>query len=198
MLKVMKNRIVDEVEQYLASINFERLRKVKDVSMREYSVFKKQLDNGGALFVTLYIKTGRDHVTPSLQWSRDGAFPADEESQYFVKKDDRESDDNGWLLATYFKSKGSYDLPYDTPSSERIEEITKNKKNAEVMFSHGMDDFPDDDGWWHDWEMIEEFFPDEITEEDVKYAVGTLAIDIISLIRESFLPYFKDLKICKN
>ena len=40
-----------------------------------------------------------------------------------------------------------YDLPRDTPSAERIGEISKSKKNAEIMVSHGMDDFPDDDGW---------------------------------------------------
>ena len=198
MLKVIKQCIVDEVGQYLASSGFERSEKIKGVPAREYSVFRKQLSNGGAVFITLYIKTGRDHVTPSLQWSKKGIFPVDEESQYFVKKGDRKSDDNGWLLATYFKSRGSYDLPHQTPSIERIAEIAKGKKNAEVMFSHGMDNFPDDDGWWHDWELIDEFFPHEITEKDINYAVGSLAEEVTSLIRECFLPYLEDLKISQD
>ena len=81
MLKVIKQRLLDEVGQHLTSSGFERSEKIKGVPAREYSVFRKQLNNGGAVFITLYIKVGRDHVTPSLQWSKEGIFPVDEETK---------------------------------------------------------------------------------------------------------------------
>ena len=120
---------MDEVGQYLASSGFERSEKIKGVPAREYSVFRKQLSNGGAVFITLYIKTGRDHVTPSLQWSKEGIFPVDEESQYLLKQGDRSQDDIGCLFGDRFNRAYSYDLPHEIPSPERIKEISQNKDN---------------------------------------------------------------------
>jgi hypothetical protein len=198
MLKVIKQCLVDEIGQHLTSSGFERGEKIKGVPAREYSVFRKQLNNGGAVFITLYVKVGRDHVTPSLQWSNDGCFPVYEESQYLLKQGDRSQDDIGWLFGDRFNRAYSYDLPHEAPSPERIKEISQNKDNLQIMISHGMDDFPDDDGWWHDWELIDEFFPHEITEKDINYAVGSLAEEVTSLIRDCFLPYLEELKISQD
>lgn len=158
-------------------------------------VYRCQYSENLSGFVELRIVNNRDYVIPNVYWSKLNRLP--EESclnpGHLSQIEDNLSrlDSHEEVMLTrceFGQPSNALALDHNTPSPEKLATLFASDTGGAHLAQLGFKSWRDATVL-HDWDLIEELFPEHIEPSDIHYATANLISSLTETICEQYIPY---------
>jgi len=193
MIRVFKNVVISSFEQAMQGYPYFYKTKIKKDSV----IFKRSFSENHVGFIELRIVNGRNYVIPNVYWSKLNRLPSETcLSNKVLSQLNRnfkllDSYDEVMLsLCEFGEASSALKLNSNIPQYERLKNLYESEAGRNHVKMLGFASWPEAK-ILHEWDIIEEIFPNQIKQEDIHYATKSLIEKLVRTIHEEYVPYLE-------